>query len=109
MASASEKMAQALEEVNISPPQLMVYSNLTARPYQESAAKDWLARQLASPVKWEETIRNLAEAGFDTFLELGPGKVLCGLIGKILPGAVTLQAEDMAGIAQAALTLGGKA
>lgn len=51
----------------------------------------------------------MAGQGIDTFLELGPGKVLSGLIAGILPGARTLQAEDMAGIREAAERLGGMA
>lgn len=107
MASASEKMAGMLAETNFHPPQLPVISNLTAQPYEAETAKDWLARQLASPVLWEESIRRLAAQGFDRFLELGPGKVLSGLISKIWPEAQVLQAEDMAGIAQAMGAFGG--
>lgn len=109
MRPASKKMAEALEEADIRAPEIPVYSNLTAQPYEAGKAKDWLARQMGGPVRWEESIRNMAAQGFDTFLELGPGKVLCGLISKILPGALALQAEDMAGIMQAAEQLGGRA
>ena len=109
MRTASEKMARALTEVPVNPPSIPVISNLTAEPYQPESARDWLARQLSSPVRWEESIRHLASMGFDRFLELGPGQVLSGLIGRILPEAVTLQAEDMTGIEQAAARWGGKA
>jgi len=107
MAQAAGQMAEALRDIPLSSPDIPVYSNLSARPYAWQTAKDWLTRQLKSPVRWEESIRNMAKAGIDTFLELGPGKVLSGLVGKILPEARMLQAEDMDGIRLAAGALGG--
>lgn len=107
METASGQLAFALEGIRISAPIIPVYSNLTARPYTLASAGEWLSLQLAAPVRWEESIRNMAEEGVDTFLELGPGKVLSGLIGKILPEARVLQAEDPEGIRQAVERLGG--
>lgn len=109
MEAVSERMLAALAEERIMPPAFPVYSNLTALPYQADTAGDWLAAQLSRPVMWEASIRRMAGQGIDTFLELGPGKVLSGLIAGILPGARTLQAEDMAGIREAAERLGGMA
>ncbi|MDD4080774.1 MAG: ACP S-malonyltransferase [Eubacteriales bacterium] len=109
MEKAAGQLSRALHDTPLNSPEIPVYSNLTALPYAADTARDWLPRQLASPVRWEESIRNMGEAGYDTFLELGPGRVLSGLIGKILPGASTLQAEDMDGIRQAAEQLGGQA
>ena len=105
MASASDKLAALLEKEDIKNPSVPVISNLTARPYQAGSARDWLARQLSSPVQWVDSVRHLAQQGFDTFLELGPGKVLSGLIKKILPEATTLQAEDLEGLENAARQL----
>lgn len=105
MAPASDRMAALLEEEDIRNPSVPVISNLTARPYQAGSARDWLARQLSSPVQWVDSVRHLAQQGFDTFLELGPGKVLSGLIKKILPEATTLQAEDLEGLENAARQL----
>ena len=62
---------------------------------------------MTRPVRWTDTLRNMARDGFDTFLELGPGKVLSGLIAKTLPGAAVCQAEDMEGLIQAVEALGG--
>lgn len=82
MAAAAETFGQALDTVEFSEPGLPVYSNVTGLPY-DGAPKDLLTRQICSPVRWEAIIRNMIAAGADTFLEVGPGSVLQGLIKKI--------------------------
>ena len=109
MRGAEELLARALERAEVSPPGFPVFSNLTALPYRHEQARDTLARQLAEPVLWEDSVRFMAALGFDTFLELGPGRVLSGLVSKILPGALTLQAEDTEGLEAAAARLKGMA
>ena len=72
-----------------------VYANVTGSPYPA----DWkplLARQTQSPVRWQETIEALWAAGFDRFVELGPGKTLSGLIKKTVKGARTFQVQEAA-------------
>ncbi len=101
MLSASDMLASALAEQALSEPRLPVYANLSAQPYALHSAREWLALQPSQSVQWVKTIENLAQAGVDRFLELGPGKVLSGLIGKILPGALCLQAEDWEGLVAA--------
>ena len=59
-----------------------LYSNMTAEPYSGNAA-ELLSGQICSPVRWEETIRNMIAAGVGTFIEIGPGKTLCGMIRRI--------------------------
>ena len=59
-----------------------VYANLTALPYSDDVAAT-LALQMKSPVKWEQTIKNMIDDGVTTFIETGIGKTLCGLIKKI--------------------------
>ena len=108
MQEAAELLSMALAKANLRPAGVPVYSNLTAMPYQQDAVPETLARQTASPVRWEESVRNMAAHGIDTFLELGPGKVLCGLVGKILPGAKTFQAEDADSLQDAAAALKGR-
>ena len=56
--------------------------------------KSSLTRQLNSPLIWEDSIRKIADSGANTFIEVGPGKVLSGLIKRILPEAVIYNAED---------------
>lgn len=82
MASASQGFAQVLAECPVGQPELPLYSNLTGQVYAGDP-KDLLARQISSPVRWETIVRNMIAAGADTFIELGPGQTLCGLIGKI--------------------------
>ena len=52
---------------------------------QGSNARDSLIRQVCAPVRWEESIRYLIQAGIESFVEVGPGKVLSGLVKKIAP------------------------
>lgn len=63
-------------------PHIPVYSNYTAQPYGDNVP-DLLGKQLCHPVLWEQSVRNMIAGGVDTFLELGPGRTLCTLIGKI--------------------------
>lgn len=66
-----------------------VYANVTASTATAaSAIRDLLARQLTHPVLWVDTIRNMVADGYKTFIEVGPGKVLSGLLKRIEPDAV---------------------
>ena len=82
MAEASEKFGKALEAVKFSAPSIPLYSNLTGQPYGDDP-KELLTKQICSPVRWETIIRHMMDAGVDTFIEVGPGNVLQGLIRKI--------------------------
>jgi [acyl-carrier-protein] S-malonyltransferase len=63
-----------------------VYANVTAKPViKKDEIKNLLHEQVTSPVRWEETIRNMIADGFDEFYEIGPGKVLQGLVKRINP------------------------
>lgn len=93
MAPAAEAFARDLGAFTISQPRIPLYANVTAIPYSGDP-KDLLARQMQSPVRWQETVEHMLGAGIDTFVEVGPGKTLCGLIGKIAPGAAVFQVED---------------
>ena len=106
MAEAGQALEKQLKQTLFQEPAIPVYSNLNAQVYLKDQAADTLARQVTSSVQWVDSIRNMADAGCDTFLELGPGKVLSGLIQKILPEARVYQAEDLAGIQAAARMIG---
>lgn len=95
MLRASDRLLDALTQTQLAEPRIPLYSNSTALPYGMDRAGGLLAQQASLPVRWVDTVQNLVHQGFDTFLELGPGKVLSGLIGKIAPGALCLQAEDL--------------
>jgi [acyl-carrier-protein] S-malonyltransferase len=88
MASASQGFAQVLAETALKAPAMPLYSNCTGEAY-DGDPKDLLARQISSPVRWETIVRNMISAGADTFVELGPGQTLCGLIKKIDPAVRT--------------------
>jgi len=84
MKPADEVLAKALSETMMSSPTLPVFSNVDAEAHSEpEAIKSILVRQILSPVLWEKSIRKLLDEGFDTFYEVGPGRVLRGLMKRI--------------------------
>lgn len=84
MEPADVRLAEALEVVSFRPPEIPVVSNVDAQPHDDAAAlKDILVRQVVSPVRWEDSIRWMLEQGIDEFYEIGPGKVLSGLLKRI--------------------------
>lgn len=84
MKPADEKLAAALAGVNIQRPDIPVWSNVDARPHSDPAEiRSLLVKQVLNPVRWEETMRNLLAEGVDRFYEIGPGKVLAGLLKRI--------------------------
>ncbi len=97
MAPAAEAMAHALRDVGFQSANLPVVANLTAD--YETAPDDVranLAAQVDHPVRWEETILRLVGDGFDTFVEVGSGTVLAGLMKRIAPDVKALSIGDMA-------------
>lgn len=82
MADAAEKFGAALAEYDIKSPEMPVYANLTAAVYGDDV-KGTLEQQMKNPVKWQTTIENMIADGYTDFIEVGPGKTLCGLIKKI--------------------------
>lgn len=84
MISAKEKLHMKLAETNVHDAQISVYANVTAEPVtQKEEIKNLLFDQLSAPVRWEETIKNMIRDGADHFVEIGPGKVLQGLVKRI--------------------------
>ena len=82
MARAAHAFAEVLAEALLTDPEIPLYSNCTGAPYAGDI-RALLARQIESPVRWEAIVRNMIAEGADTFIELGPGRTLCGLIEKI--------------------------
>jgi [acyl-carrier-protein] S-malonyltransferase len=96
---ASDRMARVLSEAPITTPALPVYENVTARPVEDAyALKDLLTQQIVSSVRWEETVRNMIADGAQTFVELGPGKVLSGLVRRIDDSVTVFNVEDSASL-----------
>jgi [acyl-carrier-protein] S-malonyltransferase len=84
MASAREKVAEALETVSLRDAARPVFPNVTARAETRgSALKNLLIEQITAPVKWHESVINMTAAGATRFFEIGPGNVLSGLIKRI--------------------------
>ncbi|MFH5183085.1 ACP S-malonyltransferase [Paenibacillus sp. TAB 01] len=84
MKPASEQLAGVLSELEMSPASVPVVANVTARPVQDPAEiRDLLVEQVHSSVLWEDSVAWLIEQGVDTFVEIGSGTVLAGLIKKI--------------------------
>ncbi len=96
MASAQEKLAAELAITDIVCPSTPVIANFTALPVSsEGEIRSTLTSQVTGSVRWIESIQHLVAAGHDTFLELGPGKVIAGLVAKIAPGAAIISVEDV--------------
>jgi [acyl-carrier-protein] S-malonyltransferase len=84
MRPADERLAAALRNVPLKKPRIQVLSNVDARPHDDpEQIRDLLVKQVLQPVRWEDTIRNLLDQGFDQFYEVGPGRVLRGLLRRI--------------------------
>jgi [acyl-carrier-protein] S-malonyltransferase len=84
MKPADEALAEVLKDVTIRAPRIPVWSNVDAEPHTDpDEIRGLLVRQVLQPVRWEQTIRNLLSAGFDKFYEIGPGRVLAGLLKRV--------------------------
>jgi len=91
MGPAQERLAPELRAVPARDPRVPVIANVDARPRTTAASSiDALIAQVSSPVRWEETVRYLAAAGVTTYIEVGPGTVLAGLVRKIHKDAAVL-------------------
>jgi [acyl-carrier-protein] S-malonyltransferase len=84
MDPAKKELEQAINETKFAKPVCPVYQNVNAAPSDEpEMIKENLIKQLTSPVRWTQTVKNMIEDGADSFTEVGPGKVLQGLIKKV--------------------------
>ena len=93
---AGEKLAEELENINLNDMQIPVVANVNAEYIlDKTVVKDLLIRQVSSSVLFEASIRKMLENGVDTFVEIGPGKVLSGFVRKISRDAKTLNVEDI--------------
>jgi [acyl-carrier-protein] S-malonyltransferase len=88
MQSAKDKLKEALDAVTINNAKIPVYANVTAKPVQRAAEiRNMLFEQVTSPVRWEETVNNMSADGATTFIEIGPAKVLQGLVKRTAASA----------------------
>lgn len=84
MAPAAEQFAAVLDSISFQPLRIPVISNVDARPYRDASdIRDKLLTQLTSPVRWQQSMEYLLAEGFDSAYEVGPGRVLAGLMRRI--------------------------
>lgn len=96
MDKAADKMAVELTSIDVDVPAITLYSNYTSLPYNDNQAsiKENIAKQVNHAVLWQTIIEKMAEDGIDTFVEVGAGKTLSGLIKKALPDVKIVHVED---------------
>jgi [acyl-carrier-protein] S-malonyltransferase len=99
MRPAQERLAVDLQTLKFSVPKLPVVSNVYAKPVEDAeSAREALIRQVTGSVKWSESVQLLIGRGVQTFVEVGPGKVLCGLMRQIDRSKKSLNVEDEASL-----------
>ncbi|HEY8716001.1 MAG TPA: ACP S-malonyltransferase [Candidatus Acidoferrum sp.] len=95
MMPAQEKLARDLEKIHFDNLRVPLVTNVDADTIETGeAAREALIRQVSTAVRWEESVRLLIEEGVNTFVEVGPGKVLSGLLRQIERSVATLNVED---------------
>jgi [acyl-carrier-protein] S-malonyltransferase len=95
MARASDRLAALLDTIEFRDPDMPLVNNADAILLTNAEKiKSSLIKQLSRPLLWEDSIRKIVDGGIDTFIEVGPGKVLCGLIRRIEPSAKLFNVED---------------
>ena len=102
MTPAEERLAPELRALETHPPRVPIVANVDAEPKRDAAAAiEALVRQVTSPVRWESVVTRLASEGVTTYVEVGPGTVLSGLVRKIHRGATVVNfggPDDLAGV-----------
>ncbi|SFE33492.1 ACP S-malonyltransferase [Succiniclasticum ruminis] len=99
MKPAAERLKEVLDKIEFRDAKFPVFSNVTAEPVVKAEEiRALLVKQAASPVKWEMSMHRMIKDGFDTFVEVGPGKVLTGFTRKIDRAMNALNVEDMASL-----------
>lgn len=107
LAPAGELLAKELEAVTVREMEVPVITNVTADYVGSiSEIKPLLIKQVSSPVRWEDTIRRMIADGVDTFIEIGPGKALCGFMKKIDKEKKVFNVEDVVSLGAALEGLG---
>jgi [acyl-carrier-protein] S-malonyltransferase len=108
MAPAARAVATELTRIPIETPAFPIVANVDARPNAEAARiKDLLVRQVDGVVRWEESVRAMVAAGVTHALEIGPGKVLAGLVKRIAKDVKVLSVGDAASVDQVAGFIAG--
>jgi [acyl-carrier-protein] S-malonyltransferase len=99
MASAQEKLAGELAATPIVSPSIPVIANFTASPVSlPEEIRSTLTSQVTGSVRWIESIQYLVSKGHNEFIEIGPGKIIAGLVAKIAPEAKVISVEDLSSL-----------
>ncbi|HEU0000366.1 MAG TPA: ACP S-malonyltransferase [Ktedonobacteraceae bacterium] len=102
MLPAAAGLAQAIAKTTVRDAAIPLIGNITAAPLTSAdAIREEMAQQIASPVQWVRTIAYLADAGITTFIEIGPGQALTGMVKRIAKGVTTLNIGSVADIEKA--------
>jgi [acyl-carrier-protein] S-malonyltransferase len=88
MASGTEPFRAKLDEIEFREPEAPVICSTTAEPFGDDV-RDALAASLTSPIRWTDVLGRLSELGVTRYLDVGPGKVLAGLVRRTIEGAET--------------------
>lgn len=97
MAPAADRLAEVLRSISINQFALPVVSNVEGEPNSdEGRVRELLVRQVCAPVLWDGSVQRMAVLGVSRFIEIGPGKVLSGLVKRITKDVETLNVEDLA-------------
>ena len=97
MADAAQGLAEYMQDIELAEPKVQIYSDVTAKPY-EGDYKALIKAQVESPVKWQTIVENMIADGVDTFIEVGVGKTLTGLIKRINKDVKAFKVETPADI-----------
>jgi [acyl-carrier-protein] S-malonyltransferase len=99
MQPAADRLAGTLEGIRLAPLAVPVVSNVEAKPNSDAArVKSLLVQQVCSPVLWDASVQRMVADGVTSFVEIGPGKVLAGLVKRIDKEAATFNVQDLAGV-----------
>jgi [acyl-carrier-protein] S-malonyltransferase len=99
MRPAAERLSLVLEPVEVAPVATPVVTNVEAKPNGDAArVKGLLVAQVCSPVLWDASVQQMVASGVTRFVEIGPGKVLAGLVKRINKEAMTFNVQDAAGV-----------
>ena len=99
MTPAGERLRNVLGGIAVGTLAVPVVSNVEAQPNQDaSRIRDLLVAQVSAPVRWDESVQTMNQLGVDRFVEIGPGKVLAGLVKRIVKGVTAQNIEDCASL-----------
>ena len=100
MAQATSRVRAAVESVAVTDGTFDVYANVTAEPMRASAVPDLLTEQVVAPVRFQQTLENMAASGIDTFIHVGPGDVTAGMAKRTVANPNVIVVNDATGVEQ---------